>query len=132
MRLASAIVGALSLLAAAIALAAGTTLVWPGGPVDVIWAIRQDDTHAKMVALGWPAGLGLWVVAAVAVVTAIGSFQHRRRAWWLAAVALAVNGVSDLARIAMGGVVEGAIGVVIAGAILFWLTRPGVRGQFAR
>jgi hypothetical protein len=131
-RSAPAVVGAFSLLAAVIALAAGTTLIWPGGPVDVIWAIRQDDTHAKMVALGWPAGLGLWVVGLVALATAVGSLQQRQWAWWLAAATLAVNGVSDLARMAMGGMVEGAAGVVIAGLILFWLTRPGVRGQFAR
>jgi hypothetical protein len=132
MRMAPAIVGAFSLLAGAIAVAAGTTLIWPGSPVDVIWSIRNDDTHAQMVALGPAAGLGLWVVAAVALATAIGSFQQRRWAWWLAVAALAVNAVSDVARMAMGGVLEGAIGVVIAGAILFWLTRPGARGQWAR
>lgn len=131
-RMAPAVVGVFSLLVVAIAFAAGTTLLWPGGPVDIIWAIRQDDTHAKMVALGWPAGLGLWGLGVVALATAIGGFQRRRWAWWLAVATLAVNGVSDLARVAMGGVLEGVAGVVIAGAILFWLTRPRVRGQFSQ
>jgi len=130
MRAAPALIGAASVLAAGIALAAGITLIWPGGPVDVIWSIRQDDTHQRMVALGWPAGLGLWAVGLVALATAFGSFMRRRWAWWLAAAALGVNGVADLARLAMGGVVEGGAGVVIAALILFWLTRPKVRAQF--
>lgn len=128
--LATKLVGGLSLLAAAIAFAAGMTLIRPGGPVDLIWSIRNDDTHAKMLALGWPVGVGLWLLAAVAVTLAIGSFARRRWAWWLAAVGIAVNGLADLGRIATGGVVEGLAGVVIAGLILFVLTRRGVRGQF--
>jgi hypothetical protein len=131
MRLAPILIGAFSLLAAAIAIAAGITLIWPGSAVDVIWSIRQDDTHQKMVALGWPAGLGLWLLGAVALATAVGSFGQRRWAWWLAIVTLSVNGLSDVARMAMGGVVEGLAGAAIAALILFWLTRPKVRAQFS-
>jgi hypothetical protein len=131
-RSATILVGVFSLLAAAIALAAGTTLLWPGGPLDIIWAIRRDDTHAKMLALGWPVGAGLWVVAAVGIACAIGSLQLRRWAWWIAAAAMGANILSDLVRLAMGGVFEGLVGVVIAGLILFWLTRPSVRTQFSR
>lgn len=131
MRKAPVAIGAFSVLAAVIALAAGITLIWPGGPVDIIWAIRQDDAHQQMVAFGWPAGLGLWVVGAVALATAIGSFQHRGWAWWLAVIALSVNGLADLARLASGGIIEGLAGVAIAGVLLFWLTRRNVRAQFA-
>jgi hypothetical protein len=131
-RLAPVLVGGFSVVAALIAAAAGTTLLFPGGPVDVIWRIRTDDTHNKMLALGWPVGVGLWLVAVIALATSIGGFQQRRWAWWLAVAALAVNAVSDAARIAMGGVVEGLVGVVIAGLILWWLTRPSTRGQFDR
>ena len=124
-------IGAFSVLAAAIAFAAGITLIWPGGPVDVIWAIRQDEAHRQMVALGWPAGLGLWLVAAVAIATAAGSFRQRRWAWWLAVVALSINGLSDVARLATGGIIEGIAGALIAGVLLWWLTRDGVRAQFS-
>ena len=129
-RSASILVGVFSLLAATIALAAGTTLIWPGGPLDIIWSIRNDDTHAKMLALGWPGGAGLWLLAVVALVLAWGSFGQRRWAWWLAVIGIAVNGVADLGRMATGGIFEGLVGVVIAGLILFWLTRRGVRTQF--
>jgi hypothetical protein len=131
-RSATILVGAFSLLVTAIAAAAGTTLLWPGGPIDVIWSIRNDDTHAKMLALGWPVGAGLWVLAVVALALAVGSFAQRRWAWWLAAAGISVNGVADLGRLATGGIVEGLVGAVIAGLILFWLTRPTVRVQFSR
>jgi hypothetical protein len=126
------VVGVLSVLAALIAAAAGTTLLFPGGPLDVIWMIRSDDVHQQMLALGWPVGAGLWLVAAVGVATAVGSFAAMRWAWWLAVVALAVNGLSDLGRLALGGILEGVLGAVIAGVLLFVLTRPGVRSQFRR
>jgi len=131
-RPATILVAVFSLLAAAIAAAAGTTLIWPGGPLDIIWSIRNDDTHAKMLALGWPVGAGLWALAVVALVLTIGSFAQRRWAWRLAVAGIAVNGVADLGRLATGGVVEGMVGVVIAGLILFWLTRHSVRAQFTQ
>jgi hypothetical protein len=61
----------------------------------------------------------------------VGSFGQRRWAWWLAIATLSVNGLSDVARMAMGGVVEGLAGAAIAALILFWLTRPKVRAQFS-
>jgi len=129
-RSATILVGVFSSLAAVIAFAAGATLIWPGSGVDTIWAIRQDDTHAKMLALGWPVGAGLWVLAVVALVLTYGALARYRWAWWLATAGIAVNGLADLGRLATGGVVEGLVGVAIAGLILFWLTRPGVRAQF--
>lgn len=132
MRIAPVLVGIFSLFAALIAAAAGTTLLWPNGPLDWIWRIRSDEVHAQMLAMGWPVGAGLWAVGLVALATATGSFQQRRWAWVLAVITLAVNGVSDVVRLAMGGVVEGLAGIVIAGLILFVLTRPSVRGQFSR
>lgn len=126
------IVSVLALLAAAIAVAAGVTLLWPGTPLDVIWSIRTDDAHQQMLALGWPVGAGLWLVGLVAVVLAVGSLQRRRWAWWLAVAGLAVNGLSDLARLPMGQVAEGLIGVAIAGVLLALLVWPRVRTQFDR
>jgi hypothetical protein len=118
------VVGIFSALAALIAAAAGATLLFPGTPLDVIWSIRQDDTHQQMLALGWPVGLGLWIVALVAFICALGSFQRRAWAWWIAVIGMIVNGVSDLGRMATGGVVEGMVGVVVASLIVYWLTRP--------
>lgn len=129
-RSATILVGVFASLAAVIAFAAGATLIWPGSGIDAIWAIRNDDTHAKMLALGWPAGAGLWLLALVALTLMVGSFARARWAWWVATAGIALNGVADLGRMATGGIVEGLVGVVIAGLILSWLTRPSVRSQF--
>jgi hypothetical protein len=131
-RIAPNLVGAFSVLAALIAGTAGATLLFPGTPLDVIWAIRSDAVHAQMLALGWLAGAGLWLVALVAIATALGSFGRRRWAWWIAAVGMIANCLSDLVRLAGGGIIEGLLGLLIAGSILFWLTRPKVRAEFSR
>ena len=129
-RSATILVGMFSSLATVIAFAAGATLIWPGSGVDTIWAIRNDDTHAKMLALGWPGGLGLWTLSALALALMVGSFSQRRWAWWAAAVGISLNGLADLGRLATGGIFEGVFGAAVAGLILFWLTRRSVRGQF--
>jgi hypothetical protein len=60
----------------------------------------------------------------------IGCFRGRIWGWWLAVAILLVNGLSDVAQIFMGHFLEGGIGVVAAGVILFYLSRPNVRGAF--
>lgn len=42
----------------------------------------------------------------------------------------AVNGLDDAAQILIGRFLEGGIGIVAAGAILFYLSRQKVRGAF--
>ena len=103
------------------------------GLADILWRIvcAGEGMRQAETALGWPAGLGLWLVAAVAIATAAGSFRQRRWAWWLAVVALSTNGLSDVARLATGGIIEGIAGALIAGVLLWWLTRDGVRAQFS-
>ena len=125
-------VGIFSLLAALIAGAASVTLLRPGTALDAIWGIRQDDVHRQMLALGWPVGTGLAVLSIVAIFIAVGSFRGRRWAWIAAIVALSVNGMADLFRLATGQVVEGMIGFIVAGLIVLALCWPSVRVQFSR
>jgi hypothetical protein len=56
----------------------------------------------------------------------IGCFKQRKWGRWLATSIFAVNGLSDAGQIVLGHVAEGVIGVLVAGAILFYLTRPAV------
>jgi len=125
-------VGLFSLMAALIAGAASITLLWPGTPLDLIWGIRHDDVHQRMLAMGWPVGVGLMALGGFAIVIAIGSFEGRRWAWLAAIAALSVNGLADLFRLATGQVVEGMIGFLVAGLIVVALIWPSVRMQFSR
>ena len=50
--------------------------------------------------------------------------------WRLSVVIIAVQVLGDLANILMGHFVRGAAGVTIAGGLLFYVLRPGVRAAF--
>jgi len=71
------------------------------------------------------------MLAIVMVSASIGCFRRRIWGWWLAVAIFLVNGLGDVAQIFMGHFLEGGIGVAATGVILFYLSRPNVRGAFA-
>jgi len=76
-------------------------------------------------------GPAFLTLAIVMVSASIGCFRRHIWGWWLAVAIFVVNGLSDVAQIFMGHFLEGGIGVAAAGVILFYLSRPNVRGAFA-
>ncbi len=97
--------------------------------MEVIWLAyppRRGILMPYHASLG-PGFLGLAVVMAAA---SVGCFLQRRWGWRLAVTIFAVNGLSDAGQLIVGHVVEGAIGVVVAGAILFYLMRASVRAEY--
>lgn len=110
---------------------AGTSLLSPGGALDGIWRIKPDE-HRQLLALGPAVGAGFLGLALVMLLASYGAFRRRRWAWPLALAIFAANALGDAARIPFGAAVEGLVGIAATGAILFWLTRPKVRGQFDR
>jgi uncharacterized membrane protein YccC len=64
------------------------------------------------------------------VTASIGCFRRRIWGWWLTITIFVINGLSDAGQILIGHFLEGGIGVAVAGAILFYLSRPKVRGTF--
>ena len=108
---------------------AGATLLNPGGALDGIWQIKPDE-HRQLLAMGPKVGLGFLALAFVMLLASIGTFRRRRWAWPLALAIFTVNALGDAARIPMGAAAEGLIGIAATGLILWWLTRPKVRGQF--
>jgi len=66
----------------------------------------------------------------VLVSAAYGWFRRRRWGWMLAVGIIATQVVGDFVNIAIGRVLEGTFGVVVAGLLLFWLLRPNVRAAF--
>src|SRR5436190_12029567 len=112
------IAGVLSCVSAVIAATAAVTLLAPDTPLGAIWSIKPVE-YAQLRSLGPLVGVGFVALALVAVVAAWGAFRRRRWAWWLIVIALAINALSDAFRAVRGDVLEGALGVVIAGAILW-------------
>jgi hypothetical protein len=75
-------------------------------------------------------GPAFLMLAIVMVSASIGCFRRRMWGWWLAVAIFLVNGLSDIAQISMGHFLGGGIAISAAAAILFYLSRPNVRGAF--
>ena len=117
-------------IATCILLGVGTALSWPGSKLEIIWKLYPARRALLMPYRMW-LGPAFLMLAIVMVSASIGCFRSRIWGWWLAVAIFLVNGLSDVAQIFMGHFLEGGIGVVAAGVILFYLSRPNVRGAFA-
>jgi hypothetical protein len=107
----------------------GAALLLPGSPVEVIWKLYSARRTELMPYRAWM-GPGFLVLATVMLFASIGMFGYRRWGWWLAVTMFAANGLGDVVQVIIGRVLEGVIGVTVAGAILYYLTLPKVRGAF--
>jgi hypothetical protein len=108
---------------------AGISLLTPGGALDWIW-LRKPEEHELLLALGPRAGWGFVALALAMAAASYGTVRRRRWGLWLAMAIFAVNAAGDAARLFSGAMWEGLIGVAVTAAILWWLTRPGVRALF--
>ena len=61
---------------------------------------------------------------------AVGWFRRRRWGWILGTSIIAVNALGDLVNLAIGEHLKGTVGVIIAGLLLVYMTRPRVRNYF--
>ncbi|HTT22179.1 MAG TPA: hypothetical protein VMG82_24845 [Candidatus Sulfotelmatobacter sp.] len=110
---------------------AGVTLLWRGTMLDRIWSLNPR-AYRQLATLGGKAGILMLVVAGTLSVAGIGWFYRRHWAWLLSVAIIATQIAGDLVNIYVGHVIEGAIGVGVAGALLFYLLRPPVRAAFGR
>jgi hypothetical protein len=116
-------------IATCILLDVGATLLWPGSKLEVIWKL-YPARRSLLMPYGMWLGPSFLMLAIVMVYASIGCFRGRIWGWRLAVAIFLVNGLSDVAQIFMGHFLEGGIGVAAAGVILFYLSRPHVRGAF--
>jgi len=116
---------------AVMATLAGTSLRWPRTYLDDIW-ILNPPAHRELAPYGPVVGLLFLLLGAILAVAAAGWFKRRLWGWWLAVAVIAIQVLGDLVNAFSGRAVEGAIGVTIAGLLLFYLTRPQVRAAFDR
>jgi len=115
--------------AATMASYAAVTLLFPGTILDRAWALNQTG-HAQLLPLGKIIALPFAIFAVVALFTGIGWLKRRRWAWIVGVSTIAVNLAGDLANMAFGEFWKGAAGVVIAGLLLIYMTRPRLRRYF--
>ena len=123
-------VGTFLFFGAAMALLAGTTLIWRGTVLDRTWFINAA-AYARLAPFGKRIGIPFLLLSAILAIAGIGWFRRRLWGWRLAVFIIATQVLGDLANAFMGDVVRGGVGVLIAGALLFYLLRPAVRSAFA-
>jgi len=124
-------IGIFLFFGAVMAAFAGTTLLWPGTPLDRAWALNAS-AHQQLAPLGKSVGILFLVLSAALALAGVGWFRRRLWGWALALIIIATQVLGDLFNILRGDFLRGAIGVAIAGALLFYLLRPQVRAAFAK
>ena len=108
---------------------AGTSLVWRGTALDLIWALRPR-AFQELAPLGKAVGIAFLLLGVALLLAGIGWFKRRLWGWWLAVVMVATQVLGGLVHVFLGRVLEGATGIAIAGALLFYLLRPEIRAGF--
>lgn len=128
-RVAIFLFGVFFLAATVILISVGTALLWPGTPLDAIWLLRPDR-EALLTPYRQSLGPAFLLLAIPSAFASIGCFLRQPSGWWVAVAIFAANGVGDIVQLVTGHFLEGAFGVLVAGALIFYLTRPSVRAAF--
>jgi hypothetical protein len=108
---------------------AGVTLVWPGTALDRIWTLNPR-AHSELAPLGKPIGLLFLSLAAALAIAGTGWLKRRWCGWQLAVVIIAIQILGDITNVLLERIIQGVVGVTIAGALFFYVTRPYVRACF--
>jgi len=108
---------------------AGTTLVFPGTILDRVWHLNPV-AYAQLAPLGAPVGIVFLLLALVLAAAATGWRRRRRWGWVLAVIIISIQLLGDFVNLLRGDLLRGAVGVVIAGSLLFYMTRHRVREAF--
>jgi hypothetical protein len=109
---------------------AGTSLVRRGTLLDGMWAFNPH-AYRELAPNGKPVGLLFLLLAVTLTFAGVGWLKRRRWGWQLAVAIIGTQDLSDSVYIFIGQIVQGAAGVAIAGALLFYITRSHVRRDFS-
>jgi len=124
-----AAIGVFLFFAASMAGLAALTLLRPGTPLDHAWTLNPA-AYAQLAPRGRMFGPMFLLLSLALTCAGIGWFRHRLWGWRLAVAIIAIQVLGDVINCIRGDFVRGTAGVVIAGALLFYLLRPVVRTAF--
>lgn len=102
----------------------------PGTFLDALWALNKRG-HEGLAGFGRLAALLFAVLSLTLCLAAVGWFRRRYWGWVLGVAIIALNMAGDLINGLRGEWIKGAIGVAIAGLLLTYMSRSGVRSYFA-
>ena len=124
------LLGVFFALATLILVSVSTALFFPGTAAEIVWKTYEARRAMLMPYRVWLAP-GFLALAVAMASASFGCFSQRAWGRLLAIAIFTVNGAGDVVQLFHGNVVEGAIGVVAAGLLIFWLSRPSVKEAFA-
>src|SRR5215468_11044877 len=99
-------------------------LLFPGSALDSLWRLNPDARLAFQSLGGWSVVLMLSVGTAC-LFAAIGLWRAKPWGMWLALIILSINMLGDLTNVFVRHDYRGAIGVSVAGAMIFFLLACG-------
>ena len=111
------------------ALLAATTLLFPDTWLDGAWKLNPR-AHRDLVPFGKIAGFGFALLAAALALAALGWFRRRLWGWRLAVALIATQVLGNLVNLFRGRILERAVGITIATALLAYLLTEPVRVLF--
>ena len=104
---------------------AGVALISPQTSLSVIWEIKPNDYQMLLAFAPW-SGVGFLLLSALMAAAAWGTAHRTWWSWQLSIVTFLANGIGDALQMVAGRVMEGAVGVMVTGAIVYWLMRRKV------
>lgn len=122
-------IGAFFVFGAAMTAYAAITLLTPGTFLDVAWKLNRAG-HSGLVVLGKGAAFLFIILSSLLALAAVGWFRRRYWGWLLGVTIIALNATGDAVNLARGEGLKGAVGLVIAGLLLIYMTGKEVRQYF--
>jgi hypothetical protein len=108
---------------------AATTLLWRGTVLDRVWALNPT-AYKQLAPLGSIVGIFFLVLGAALVAAGSGWLRCRLWGWRLAVGIVSTQVLGGVLNCVRGDWLRGAIGFVIAGALLLFLLQPKTRAAF--
>jgi hypothetical protein len=109
---------------------AAFTLAVPGTILDEGWRLNPQG-HAALASIGKIMAAPFLLLAAALFCAGIGWFRRRTWGWMLGVTLIGINLAGDVFNLVLRHeLLKGTIGVVIAGLLLIYMTRPRVRCYF--
>jgi hypothetical protein len=123
-------IGVFLFFGATMACVAGITLAHPGTVLDRMWAFNPH-AYEELRPLGRMAGIPFLLLAPALWFSGLGWMKRQRWGWQFTVIIIAIQVLGDLANALRSRLLQGGLGVAIAGALLVYILHPNVRAAFA-
>ena len=94
------------------------------------WALNPR-AYRELAPFGRTVGIPFLLLAVALAVSGLGWLKRQRWGWQLAVFIIVIQVFGDFVNVFCGHLVQGGVGIAMAGALLFYMLRPNIRAAFA-